>query len=482
MIKFAGKLFPSYVKVLQTKYSILPSVESKTTQVFGRGGSYDFGVEIGEREIEIDVMLIADNPHDVINKARDFATYLFYEDLQPLIILDEPDKQYMARFTGESQVAELHKTGSATLKFLCPNPYAESVQEKVVEASPVDFTPTAITNNGTAKTYPIIDLTLKQDSTSVAVISDDKFVQIGLDDQPEKTKTTVNPVVLNDNMSSLTGWTTGVGVDGGVIAGSLATNGTYFSQASGNYGTGTGWHGGAMVRSLPRQLQNFEVRGHIGFKSSSGKQVGRVEIYLLDANNAVIGKVALADPTVTGDFPYAQARAGATTNDKNFVNSYGGRKGVFGDFTGIIQIARVNRTWTAYFAKVDSKGRHHTRLTTKWFDGESKYNGKQLAKIQVHIGSFGTHQPVSTMYVTNLTVYEKTVNVNTDTNVPVIFSTGDVVTIDNERAIVMKNGEPIFSELDPSSDFFSLEKGVNGLIFSPPEAVEVSVRYRERWI
>jgi len=482
MIKFAGKLFPSYVKVLQTKYSILPSVQSKTTQVYGRGGSYDFGVEIGEREIEIDVMLIADNPNDVMNKARDFATYLFYEDLQPLILLDEPDKQYMARFTGESQVTELHKTGSATLKFLCPNPYAESVEETVISTSPVDFTPIGIANNGTARTFPIFDLTMKQDSTSVAVISDDKFVQIGLDDQPEKPKTAVNPVVLNDNMSSLTGWTTGVGIDGGSIAGSLATNGTYFSQASANYGTGSGWHGGALVRSLPRQLQNFEVRGNIRFKSTSGKQVGRVELYLLDANNAVIGKVGMTDPTITGDFPYAQARAGATNNDKYFVNSFGDRKGVFADFSGIIQIARVNRTWYAYFAKVDSKGRHHTRIIRKWFDGEEKYNGKQLAKIQVHIGSFGTAQPVSTMYVTNLTVYEKTVGVNVDTDIPVIFSTGDVVTIDNERAIVLKNGEPIFSELDPSSDFFALEKGINGLIFSPPEAVDVSVRYKERWI
>jgi phage-related protein len=86
------------------------------------------------------------------------------------------------------------------------------------------------------------------------------------------------------------------------------------------------------------------------------------------------------------------------------------------------------------------------------------------------------------MYLADINVRELTAStVDNTTQTPVIFSTGDVVTIDNQRAIVLKNGEPIFSVLDPSSDFFSLKKGTNGLIVSPPVA-NVSIRYKERWL
>ncbi|MDA1509569.1 phage tail family protein [Bacillus cereus group sp. TH36-2LC] len=481
MIKFANKSLPSYVKVTDIKYTILPSIDSKTERIYGRAGSYDFGIELGERKIEVELMIIGANQNDVIKKAREFATWLFYKDLQPLVILDEPDKQYMARVVGDTDIAELYRTGTATINFLCPSAYAESIGEKKLNWVATDYTPYNVINSGSAECFPVFDLEIKQDTPSIALISNDKFVQIGADNVPDKPKFERNPRQIWDEMISTTGWTTASQVDGGVVMGTFSSNGYEFTQTGLDYGQyTTGWHGASMVKSLPKQLDNFIVEGRITFKSTSPQQLGRIEIYLLDANNVQIGKVAMADSTYDGKFPLAEARAGSLQDGKYFVRNYGDYKGVFENYEGCLWIAKVGKGWSAYFSKIEPNGFHHTELYREWTDTHNNYSGKKLAKIQIHIGAYGESEPVSIMRFTDLKVWERTVDEPAG-QIPIIFKAGDLVTIDNQKAIVTLNGRPIFTELDPSSDFFPLDVGNNGLIVSPPKA-SVNIRYKERWL
>jgi phage-related protein len=85
------------------------------------------------------------------------------------------------------------------------------------------------------------------------------------------------------------------------------------------------------------------------------------------------------------------------------------------------------------------------------------------------------------MYLSHLKVTEKNINVDTNTYNPIRFKAGDVITIDNRKAIVLRNGQPIFTELDPASDFFSIDKGMNGIVVTPAVA-DVNIRFRERWL
>ncbi|WP_242278588.1 distal tail protein Dit [Bacillus cereus group sp. BfR-BA-01313] len=480
MIKFANKSLPSYVKVINTKYTILPSIESKTERIYGRAGSYDFGIELGERKIEVEVMIIGANQNDVIKKAREFAVWLLYKDLQPLVILDEPDKQYMARVVGDTEIAELYRTGTATISFLCPSAYAESIGEKNMSWTAYDTTPYNVINTGSAECYPVFDLEIKEDTPSIAVISNDKFVQVGADNLPDVPKFERNPRQIWDEMISTNGWTTATQVDGGRVMGTFMSNGYEFTQTGGDYGEHYGWHGASMIKSLPKQLDNFIVEGRITFKSTSPEQLGRIEIYLLDANNVQIGKVALVDAVPDGKFPMAEARAGSWQDGKYFVADYGAYKGVFENYDGCLWIAKVGKGWSAYFSKIEANGIHHTELYREWTDTRNSYSGKKLAKIQIHIGAFGTSDPVSVMRFTDLKVWERTVDEPAG-QIPIIFKKGDIVTIDNQKAIVYLNGRPIFTELDPSSDFFPLDVGNNGLIVSPPKA-DVKIRFKERWL
>lgn len=486
MIKFGNQALPSYVKIMDIRYSILPSIQTKTEKVYGRAGVYDFGVELGERNIECEAIIIANDPHDVIKKARQFSTWLFYKDLQPLVILDEPDKQYMARISGDTDISELARTGKTTLKFLCPDPYAESITEKTIRYTPVDYTPVNLNVGGSVETYPVIDMDIKEDTPSIALITDDKFVKLGSDDSVEKTGVDNKPLVLSESYDTYSGYGSGIGIDGdakgsATITGSLTSNGYAVIQSGKDYGTNANdWHGGAGTKTLSRQLQDFQVTAKVKLNSILKSEVGRVEIYLFDTNNVILGKVAIVDNSQLGEFPKIEARAGERYTGTYFVNTYGKKKGTYANFDGIIQIGRQGRTWNAYFAKIDDKGKHVSTYKKSWYDTKNMWSTRKLAKIQIHVGAYGKKQPVFTTEIKDLKVYEKNIAVGS-TQVPITFKAGDTVTIDSQRAIVYQNGEPIFTELDPSSEFFPLEVGANGLILSPPIA-DVTIRYKERWI
>jgi len=483
MLTFNGITIPSYVRVNKIQYNIIPTVDSKTEKIYGRAGVYDFGIEIGSRTIKVDIQLIADNPNDVMNKARDFSTWLFYTDLKPLIISDEPNKQYMARVINETEIDELSRVGQATLEFLVPDAYAESIEDKEFTYTPTTVDPISVTNGGNVETYPVIDLTMRAPSTSIAVLTDDKFVQVGANSLVEKADTAVNPIVLADDFTSYAGWATATNVDGGVITGTFSSNGYTIWQTNRDYGTGTQWHGASGIKSLSRPVTDFQVDVAVGLDSTSIEQIGRVEIYLLDSNNTQFGKIALKDMASDGEYPMFEARAGALSGGEYFVQSYGDKKGVFANFRdGVIRIGRQGTKWFAYIAKIDLNTGEHTSRIYKEFQDPTGLYAKQLAKVQIHAATYGERTPVYDAFIADLKVRELTVDaIDNNSETAILYEEGDIVTIDNQRAIVLKNGEPIFSDLDPASDFFSLTKGVNGLIVTPPVA-DVKVRFKERWL
>jgi predicted phage tail component-like protein len=487
MIKFAGKSLPVYAKVTDIKYSILPPVNQKTEGIYGRAGVYDFGIELGERKIEVEVMLIADSPNDVMLKARDFATFLFYKDLQPLILLDDSGRQYMARVSGDTDISELYRTGTATIVFSCPSAYAEDINEKVVTAKPTTTDPVSVVNNGSVETYPVIELTMTKESETLAVISDDGYVALG-DSDAEKTPTKLKSLVLSDGMKSYTGWTTASSVDNGVISGTLYSTGESVRQTGGAYGNTSAnrrWSGASAIKALSRTITDFNVEARVGFHVTKPEQIGRVELYLLDANNVQIGKIALVNSTSNVNHPRLEARAGSLGYGYYFQKE-SALKRPFNKMVGghadpmTIKISRKGKVWSVYQSVRYVDGKNSWSVTKTWIDSRSAYGTAPLAKIQIHIGAYYKYAPVNTMYIADLKVYDIG-TAATSTQSEIVYEIGDVITIDNSKAVVLRNGDPIFTELDPASNFFKLEKGANGLIVSPPVA-DLKVTYRERWL
>lgn len=486
MLNFAGVDLPSYVKVNGIKYSVLAPIEHKTAKIQGRKGRYDFGIEEDMKTIEVDYQLIGVNESDVMNKAADFATWLYHKDLQPLMIDDQPDRYYMARVIGDTDVTEEFRVGSGSITFAVPSGVAEDKTISSITHSITSTEPVAITNDGTAEAYPIITLTMREPSEVIGIYTDDEFIQVG--DYPSVEKETVqrSSTVLYDNCRTFSGWSAGLNVDGGSITGTFASDGEVLVQSSKNYGTGSTWHGAAAVKSLSRSVQDFQIQARSIFDIYKTDEIGRVEIYLYGENNEVLGKFAMKKPSKLTKAAYLEARAGSLQNGKYFVNSrgkYDSRKKKYEYYDVAwfhFSLARQGNKWRFYYADLlvnTGTTKHYNPKVFTYTDTQYKYMGK-LAKIQIHVGAYGTNTAINRQGLSDIRVVE--LNALEDKNV-IDLNTGDVLVIDNERGLVTKNGISYFTGLNPASRFFPLDVGTNGIIVDPPIA-DMQVDFRKRYL
>jgi hypothetical protein len=287
--------------------------------------------------------------------------------------------------------------------------------------------------------------------------------------------------MLNDDMSSLTGWTSGVGVDGGVIAGTFSSDGFRFFQTGGNYGTGSAWHGAAAIKTIATPIQDFTMEAAVSLNPTVNNQMGRVEVYLLDVNNVVIGKIAMKDMSVNLESPQLEARAGNLVSGKLFVAYRGKKEGYWKDFSGVLRFSRIGNKWTCLAAIIDNNGRWIKQFTYSFVDTKNLYTAK-LAGIQIHVGAYANHAviPINRLYVTHVKIIQE--NVPTSIQVPYIFSTGDLLEVDCATGSIWKNGEPYFVDLNPSSTFIQLPSGESGIAVLPAIVTNSTITFRERWL
>lgn len=478
-VKFNGLDMPSFVKVNKITNSVLPEISQNTVKVPGRAGMYDFGNEIGNREIELEYTIVADDEVDLRAKVREFATWLYYDEAKPFIINEEPDKTYYAKVQGTTELNETLHIGQGTVKFICYDPYAYG-EEKTVNLVGTEGDVFTVTNDGDVEAYPKLRFEFTQPTTEFTVLAGDRYMYFG---QPADVGT-VTPapqrtLILHDDCSSLAAWTTGSYIDGGVVAGTMISDGNLFRPS--DYGSGSAWHGPARVRMFDGgvTLTDFTVQCEIALKAGYVYQIGRVEIYLLDSGGVPIGKMALRDSTASANNPYMEARAGGV-GGRQWVN-YTGRVGRWANFGGAIRITRKGKKWEFSASKRASNGRLYDSFTYSFYDKDNTYSSAQLAGLQVHIGTYGSYNPVSTIYVEDIIVYREN-TVNPVTEVPNVFGAGDVLDIDCATGVILKNEEPFYAALDPTSNYVRLNKGTTDITVSPQGIFDVgTLTFKERW-
>ncbi|MFA4885455.1 MAG: distal tail protein Dit [Desulfotomaculaceae bacterium] len=154
-------------------HTILAPLTSRNLKVPGRAGVYDFGVSTGAREIVIDVTIKGTSQADLRTKVRTIASWLFQDDLKPMVFSDEPDKTYYARVAGSTDLEQIVAVGQGAITFICPDPFAEGASVTQTFASGA-----AITNNGTAKIFPIFTVNFTGAASSFKVMKGTQQVYV----------------------------------------------------------------------------------------------------------------------------------------------------------------------------------------------------------------------------------------------------------------------------------------------------------------
>lgn len=479
----SSSTFP-WLVVNKITSSILPPQEQRLITVPGRDGAYHAGKVRGVRKETIIITILGDSQEDLASKKRILAEWLDTDEPQTFYYSYEPDKQYQAILDEETDMEKVVTDGQITLNFLIPDPYAIGNQKTVSLDKKNDGTPyeegepIPVTNDGNVPVFPTMRFEFTQPTTEFAIISNDRYMYFG---QPAPVDT-ASPApkrvrVLFDDGSSLANYTSGIAVDGvgAIITGSFSSNGDIIRPSE--YGEGAAWHGPAMIRTLGgQQLQDFTVQAEVAFKAGYPYQVGRLEIYLLDINNAIIGKMAIRDASARVDNPYLEARAGTS---RQFVN-YTGKPGRWANFGGPIRISRKGKLWEFSASKRAANGRLYDPFSYPFYDKDGQYQSK-LAGFQIHIGAHSTWSPISTVYIDRIEVWNEN-SYNPVTEIPYVVDTGDVLEINCATGEILKNNEPFYAMMDPASEFIRIDKGDHFVVITPQGIFQNgTLSFKERW-
>jgi predicted phage tail component-like protein len=500
---FRGKHSSEYgIIVNKVHPSLIAPLTPKLVSVPSRAGAHYFGKEMGVREFRVDITIVGTSQSDLFTKARDIAQWLYNDENEEseLIFDQEPDKSYFAFLSGDTNLESLVTIGQTTLQFICPDPYAYGPE---VETPAYTYSPMFLTVGGKEPTYPIYHVKFIYPSSYFAITNKENYIHIGRHSIDLTVK--ANQKMINDGMSTTATWTPHATVDGGSVTGSFYSNGYSFQVQT--YGTGSAWHGPCLKKMIQDPIQDFTCEAIIGMYAKEQKQLGRVEIYLLDVNSNVIGKMALADPSGY-EVSRFEARAGALSGGKYFA-VYEGKiekkkkkvpvtkkvKGknvtsyqwiteeysTFRDFFGLIKIARRGNKWSAYIEKRDPKSGKAIASKSFYFTDKNNQYMQRVAGVAVHIGQYGNNPFMSPAYISHITL-TNLVAIGSDEALE-IFDAGDELIIDTEEGAVYLNGSPFMEHLNIGSDFFPLIPNVeNELRYEPDEACEVTVSYRPRYL
>ena len=147
------------VKSRLLSWSTVPSLRGNTEAIPGKAGVIDFGAEYGERYIDIYCNIYPKGTLSELVKALDeLADWLDpTAGVKQLILDDVPERYFWARLVEEVNTDKMIRaTGKFTLRFICPDPYAYSVENEEYELTGSD---TVQRQYGNAVSSPIYTVT-----------------------------------------------------------------------------------------------------------------------------------------------------------------------------------------------------------------------------------------------------------------------------------------------------------------------------------
>lgn len=148
--------------------SLLPRRRVNKVEIPGKDGAIDLGENTYEnRQIKVHIAF-REKDHPLLRKkAREIASWLSSERYEKLVFEDEPDKYYLARIYNDISFTNWFKVGEADLIFDC-KPFAYSEERHITVDNITSWREVEIENNGTYKTFPLIEITGTADSITFA--------------------------------------------------------------------------------------------------------------------------------------------------------------------------------------------------------------------------------------------------------------------------------------------------------------------------
>ncbi|PGB38788.1 distal tail protein Dit [Bacillus toyonensis] len=451
-------------------------------QVSNYPGARLLNTQTDIRVLPVSVGIEAKSSTDLETLKEDLARWLITEEPQELIFDAEPDRTYFAIVDESFDPDELVNIGQGVVKFICPMPYKLGlVRNAKAKLEQNNIIKIDVLNEGSVFSEPKFKIQVENPSTFIDIINKkgNQLFRLGYPVKVDETPISRYELVMHDKANSLVGWTE-VGKDFvsdyGIVAGKMIADGARIMPS--DYGQGQFWHGPAVKRSITGgPLQDFTLDAIVECRNLNPATMGRVELYLLDENSVVVGKVGMFDAYRNSSENFGEVMAGNGDYNHLIIAETGYYRSTWNDFYGRLHIARVGNYWQGDIALLDEKGNYHTEKFAQWWDTGNSFM-KKVAQIVVHICSF-SDAPSLTAAVHDIKVQK--VNSNTERQKPYIVQKGDLVEIDSSDASIRINGADAINIKNFMSDYIRIEKGKNEIEIFPNNIGQVDVTYRERY-
>lgn len=455
--------------------------ELTTVKAVGSDYEYVTNREDKSREIDVYIEIRDKNPSEMRKRIDDVSAFFSWEGYKPVVFSDEPDMTYLAEYEGYEEELEYHHIGihRGVIKLLVqPHKSKDEKELSLQDATIVD-------NNGDVPTAPIIELTALQPTTYAMIengIGEYNLIGFPLDEEGNEQAVDEKVRVLYEDGSTIDSWSTTtnyVDTNFNDVRGVMTSDGSGIRAQT--YGTGTKMHGPAITKELPRSLTDFEIVTNIDIVSNREADNFRVELYFVDENLKMLGKIGIKDNSRAFKRRYGLGRVG-NYRGKGRANGYAiGGHNYSRDITATttlfnLWVRREGNLYTFYIGRWRSN-RHEWVAKETYLDANGQFNGK-LRYITLFVGNYKDRTVPSRLRFNNVEVFE--LRQLTVDQTPYILRAGDVVTFDHENEDILINGEDVMFLKHFGGEFWRLPKGMNNVILSPPGAFTGTMKYREK--
>lgn len=164
---FNNTNFDNLFKILNIRRSLIPNISHNMLEFSGRDGSTSLSkskLEVGR--IEVDIEVKSENRETKREDMRILAGLLFTREEEKLRFKDEPDKYYMAKLDGNTNLEEFYIYGVTTLSFACGDPiaYGQTIKHNISDE-------TTIYISCTEEVSPVFKFNIDKATSSVKILN-----------------------------------------------------------------------------------------------------------------------------------------------------------------------------------------------------------------------------------------------------------------------------------------------------------------------
>lgn len=479
-----GKELP--IKITKVNRNVMPNMKNKTVQISGRNGEVYQQTSYGAKTISIEYQINNRIAKDLTKFRRDLSGLLYYSEPKRLIFSDEPNLYYDAIVTGEQTLDENDDISNGIITFSVPSGCAFSVAEKI--AKNYGSSQIILQNEGTESVPLSIEAIMKSDNGYFALVLDDKYWQIGNQEEVDGTTTEMSVKLFDDHLNINRGWSVNNGITPPVTSEQLQNGSVGYKEESdnegyvyvSNYASGTSWHGASITKEVPTDENgelptNWRATWRFDFNMDGDADqpsgVGHQSLTFSDEDGNIIVSVVFEDNQTTAkssDMAVYIGKQREWDNKKTNRFYITGR----GDTGPCAVVEKIGAQVNVRFSYADINKTFHLQNPEK-----------KLKKITWYGAAYKSYKNIRNNFLRAINVIKH--NVQHYEDIPNYFSPGDRVELEGETGKVYINGLYNTDVVDMGSKTLMIPPGQHTIsIFQSTFAdiPDVTLRFRERWI